>query len=444
MPEAGLFTAVKGGIRVSEATYKDSDDRNELLLGTSAADRAIIGAANLACRRDFTQDDFLDGYSGNTISSWAQFDPRCLFAAITGSDDTGRLDDTTTLLGSRDIQEKVRAAYVMGEFGSELLGLPVTGNLGVRFVNTNVRSVALRAGLDVVENSDGTIDLVGNNQLERQVIKGSSSVFLPSLNAAFELNDTMLFRVGLFRAMSRPDLSSLGAGRVIALEEGDSFTTIEDAIAGITANGNPNTEPLLSWNLDFSYEWYPNPDSILSAALYYKQFNGGFRPTIANETFVIDGNEVVVPVRVDDTTDEKSDLYGLELTGAHRFSYLPAPFDGLGFKVSYNYSDTDFKTEDLRLGESFDPTTGVVTPGIIEPAGIFGLSEHVFSGSLYYEIGPVELQAIYKYRSEYYQKFVGAPNQNRYIRDTGVLDFRATYRVSDQLSLLVRRFQPKR
>jgi iron complex outermembrane recepter protein len=289
-------------------------------------------------------------------------------------------------------------------------------------------------GLDVVNNPDGTIRLVGTADVQTDTFRSSSSVALPSFNAAMDLNETMVFRVGLFRAMSRPDPSSLGAGRTFILESGTSFATVEDAINSITASGNPATEALLSWNADFSYEWYPNDDSILSAALYYKQFNGGFRSTVVNESYVIDGNTVVVPVVVSDATDDKSDLYGVELTAAHRFSYLPNPFDGLGFKLSYNYAISDFETEDLRLGDQFDPLTGTVTQGIVEPADIFGLSKHVFSGSLYYEIGPIELQAIYKYRSEYYQKFVGDPAQNRYIGDTGVLDFRATYRVNDRLS----------
>lgn len=425
-----FFSAIKGGLRVSQATYADSDDRVEI----NSTSPAAIRAANLACRREFVQDDFLSGQSGNTINSWAQFDPLCLFRAFSpgGVDDTGRSGLVSTLLGARDVTERTRAAYLMGEFASEWFGRPVTGNLGVRFVETKVRSFGRRAGLRVVNNPDATVSLVATGPVSSEVVKSDSFEALPSFNAALQLNDSQVLRLGLYRAMSRPDLSSLGVGA--AVTGVNSYASAGDAIADIQSAGNPRIPPLMSWNADVSWEWYPNKDSILAAAVYYKQFNGGFRPTLVTQTLDINGSLVPVPVQVDTTTDEKSDLWGFELTAAHRFSYLPKPFDGLGFKASYNYAWSDFKTEDLRLGEQLDAQTGAVTPGIVEPAGIFGLSKHVFSGSLYYEIGPIELQAIYKYRSEYYQKFVGAPNQNRYVGDTGVFDFRATWRVNRQLS----------
>jgi outer membrane receptor protein involved in Fe transport len=174
---------------------------------------------------------------------------------------------------------------------------------------------------------------------------------------------------------------------------------------------------------------------MLSAGVYYKKFQGGFENVGVNETYTIDGVDVTVPVSVPQTSDRESEIVGLELTGAYRFSMLPHPFDGLGVKASYNYADSSFETEDLRLGDQKDALTGVVLSGLIDPVDIFGLSEHVASGSIYYTIGPVELQAIGKYRSEYYQQFVGAAAQNRVVRAATVLDFRASLRVTDALSV---------
>jgi iron complex outermembrane recepter protein len=191
----------------------------------------------------------------------------------------------------------------------------------------------------------------------------------------------------------------------------------------------------MSWNFDLSAEYYLNADSLFSAAIYFKRFQGDFQNVLVNETYTVDGRTVVVPVAVPQTSDETSDITGFELTAAHRFSTLPRPFDGLGFKASYNYADSTFETEDLRLGDQIDAATGVVTPGIVDPVNIFGLSKHVFSGSVYYELGPLELQLIAKHRAGYYQQFVGAASQNRVVRDATVIDFRASYRVNDNLSL---------
>lgn len=117
----------------------------------------------------------------------------------------------------------------------------------------------------------------------------------------------------------------------------------------------------MSWNADVSLEWYANADSMLSTAVYYKQFNGGSVPVVVGENFDIDGVSVTVPVEQLATSDQKSDLIGFELTGSHSFSYLPGIFAGLGVKASYNYAHSNFKTEDLRTGESTDPSTGIVT-----------------------------------------------------------------------------------
>lgn len=428
-----LFTDVKAGVRFSELTYTDFDDRVEINVTAAAA----IRDANIACRRPFGQTGFLDNLSGNTITSWATFDARCLFRSITGVDDTGTNADTRTI-GNRDVTENTTAAYVMGVFDTEAFGFPVSGNVGLRYVKTDVSSIGLRGDFDVVNNPDGTIRLVPvPGQFESQTIKASSENWLPSLNANFSIRNDLALRFGLFRAMSRPDPAALGAGRTFNLEPGAAFTSVEDAISSIVANGNPRTEPLMSWNADVSLEWYANRDSLFSLALYYKRFNGGFVPSVISETYVIDGQSVTIPVIQDSTTDESSTLKGFEVTAAHRFSNLPKPLDGLGFKLSYNWADSDFQTPDLRLGDQYDPVTDVTTPGIVAPAGIFGLSRQVFSGSLYYTIGPIELQSIYKYRTQYYQKFVGGASQNRYIRDTGVWDFRATYRVNRNLSFML-------
>lgn len=427
-PEAGFLTAVKAGVRLSDADYRDYDDRVEI-----NADRDLVHDANIACRIEFPQDDFLDGVSGNTIDSWASFDSRCLFSALAGVDDTGRNDDLRNP-ANNNVGEKTRALYLMGEFASEWFGLPVTGNFGVRWVRTDVRAEGLRSGLNVVDNGDGTVRLEETGEFDTLVIKADNDRLLPSFNAALELSEDKLLRLGVYRAMSKPDMSAMGAGRTFTIEDGN-FSDVADAIDSISATGNPATKPLMSWNADLSFEWYPNPDSMLSAAVYYKQFTGGDLPALVNETFVIDGESVTVPVELYVTTDKKSDLVGVELTGTHRFSYLPAPFDGLGVKVSYNYADSNFENHDISLGNQIDPETGEITPGLIEPANIFGLSKNVASGSLYWDLGPVDLQAIYKYRSEYYQRFVGAPSQNRYIESGSTVDFRASWRVSKNLSL---------
>jgi iron complex outermembrane recepter protein len=79
--------------------------------------------------------------------------------------------------------------------------------------------------------------------------------------------------------------------------------------------------------------------------------------------------------------------------------------------------------------------TRTVRPGLIPPSNLFGFSEHVFSGQVYYEIGPLDLQGVYKYRSEYFQQFVSTPGRVRYVDDVSVVEARVSLEVSDNIRL---------
>lgn len=428
-PDSEFFTSIDGGVRRADLSYEDYDDRVEITQDDRNVDREV----NLACRIAFPQSSFLSNDNGNSITSWATFDPLCQYLGYLGVDDPGRNADVRAI-GNNDIEELNYSAYLMASFASQIGDLPVSGNFGVRAVRTKVESNGLRSDIRIVQNSDGSISLTEVGDFTSVRVGSSYDRLLPSFNVAFELNQDLLLRGALFRAMSRPDPSDLGAGRNITLESGESFATLDDAISEITATGSPRLKPLMSWNADLSLEWYPNPDAILSAALYYKRFEGGFSNVVFNEDFVIDGRSITVPVVQQQNSGQASTIKGLELTGAYRFSNLPEPFDGLGFKLGYNYADSNFRTEDIRLGDLSDPFTGAVTQGIIPPADIFGLSKNVLSSQLFWELGKLELQAIYKYRSNYYQKFVGGPSQLRYVDDVETTDLRASYRLNKKVS----------
>lgn len=52
----------------------------------------------------------------------------------------------------------------------------------------------------------------------------------------------------------------------------------------------------------------------------------------------------------------------------------------------------------------------------------------------YYEIGPVELQGVYKYRSNYFQQFVSSPGRIRYVDDASVFEARLSVRLTDNVT----------
>lgn len=430
----GFLKTISAGGRWSRLTYRDYDVRNgDFNLNPAMAEDKRI---NNLCRQAFPQTGFLSAAKGNSINSWATFDVDCLFREYMGAEDPGNLDDTRSV-ANRDVRETTLAGYVMADYEGDLGSMPVRGNIGVRVVNTRVTSKGLRSDLILVPDpsGDGSFGLDETGEFVTETIKSSNTRILPSVNAIFEVAPDTLLRAAAYRAMSRPNPSALGAGRTITLEDGNNFTSIEDAIDNILANGSPRLKPLMSWNGDLSLEWYPNKDSLLSATVYYKQFTGGFQPVVFNEDFTIDGETVSIPVTQTRNSPDKSRIYGLELTAATRFSFLPKPLDGLGAKVSYNYADSNFETQDIRLGDQYIPETGEVREGLIAPAGLSGYSKHVLSAQAYYDIGPVSLQAIYNYRSKYFQDFVGGNSQLRYVGPSETVDFRASLNLMKGVSL---------
>ncbi|WP_447727402.1 TonB-dependent receptor [Sphingomonas koreensis] len=432
----GFITNIAIGGRWAEQTYRDFDVRNEVTLNPSGPPQAGREDAriNMLCRTQFPQTGFLEKARGNTITSWATFDPLCLMREYTGSEDPGRPAEMRSP-ANRDVTEQTLAGYIMAEYAGDLGDMPVRGNFGVRVVNTKVTSIGLRSAFSIRNNTDGTITLVPvTGSFETVTLEDETTRFLPSVNAIFELQpNRLLLRAAAYRAMSRPAPSALGAGRTFFLDT--SGTTIEEAISEIRANGSPALKPLMSWNGDLALEYYPNRDSLFSATLYFKEFSGGFMPVVGNETFNIGGRDVSVPVTQTANSPDKSQLWGVEITLANRFSWLPKPLDGFGGKVSYNYADTNFENEDILLGQIFTPATGVTTPRIVPPAGLSGFSKHVVSAQLYYQLKGFSIQGIYNYRSNYYQDFVGGNSQLRYVRGNETFDLRASYDINRNVSL---------
>jgi len=68
--------------------------------------------------------------------------------------------------------------------------------------------------------------------------------------------------------------------------------------------------------------------------------------------------------------------------------------------------------------------------GIVAPGNLPGLSENVFTGTLYYQIGNLDTSLIYKFRDNYFTPAVSNGTRLRYISDVGVWEARASYKLN--------------
>ena len=452
--EWGRINSIESGVRYSELEYVSFPRARDTY---NHPDSSIQGAS-LACRNErFPEPGFLSEPSngqnlitnvdsdGNVIpegtgSTYATFDPLCLVREFLG--EVPAIPSAGRSVSNIDVEEKTFAGYFQFNYTDEWNGRPVRGNFGVRVVSTDVNSTGLRTIFTTMANPDGTISVIEDSSTFESVVGGERyTEVLPSINLVVNWQDDVLVRGGIYRGLSRPDPADLGFGRNLAVDDDDDPMSIADLVGRASASGNPDLAPLTSWNLDVAVEWYPNDDSILAAGFYYKRFLGGFENTQRVEQFTIDGQPFNADVTTSRTDEDSSTLTGFELTAAHSFSYLPGLLSGLGAKLSVNLADSDFEFEDANFGTArvLDEAGNVVSErvGIVEPANLFGFSESVVSAQLYYQIADLDVQLIYKSRSDYFQQFISSPGNIRYIADNNVLEARVTYEITDNVTVRV-------
>ncbi|MGI9264480.1 MAG: TonB-dependent receptor, partial [Gammaproteobacteria bacterium] len=472
--ESGVIHTVKAGVRSStmeyltqgglrnapgESLFEDED----LQTPNGGADSAVTDAimANvLACAdQSFPESGFLSNVrnsplitnanSGTAVSQYATFNYKCAanawlvnYGGLSGI----QFQDGITS-GTNDVTEDTLALYVQADFETAFGSVPVRGNFGVRYVDTDITSVGYRGPI-TVEEIDGVGFVVtegdpGVEGFETDTARNDYQEVLPSLTVIFDLDEDVILRSGIFRSMSRPDPHSFGNGRAIQdNDETNAYATLSEAVNGISATGNPYLEPILSDNIDLGLEWYPNAGTMIAGLVYWKEFNGAFETVAQLETFDLDGYDVAGLVETPQIRDKTSTIPGVEITVAHAFDYLPGFWSGFGGKFSYNYSDSDFEYEDQYGGDgvgiSIDQDTGEVTEtpliGIVPPANLFGLSQHVSSTQLYWTGDKWNVQAIYNTRSGYFQQFGrDAFGRIRYTEDSERLDMRVSYRLNNHV-----------
>ncbi|WGL16167.1 TonB-dependent receptor [Microbulbifer bruguierae] len=457
----GVITGVKGGLRFSELEYVNlgsGDYRSEYSIKRNTeAGAAAIAEINEACAMAFPEDNFMDAErngdlvtqidgSGAVVggsNSWATFDTQCVtdmlleeVGATFAYPELAQKDAAAT-----DVTETTTAAYLMADFSSELNSTPVRGNFGVRVVHTEVDSVAYRTPYEIVTSDTGALSMrpVDGADLERVSAGGDYTEVLPSLNVIADLSEQVMLRGAVYRGLSRPDPSDLGYTRTFRPNTSEDITSVSELLNSVDGDGNPNMQPLTSWNFDAAIEWYPNDDSMLTFGIYHKNFQGGFETATITENFLVDGQQVDAAFNIVRTNEDTSTMNGIEITGTHRFSYLPGYFSGLGVKASYNYADSDFEFEDSLYGDSLvlDESGNATSQniGIIAPGNLPGFSENVFSGQVYYQIGDFDTSLIYKYRSGYFQPYTSDGTRLRYVGDTGVWEMKASYQLTDNVKL---------
>ncbi|WP_184718054.1 TonB-dependent receptor [Caulobacter sp.] len=424
LAEDGFFQSIKFGGRLSDhRRTQDANNNADVNLPVAYDGRTpaqLVAAANANCRTPFVNSNFMDG-KGN-VRSWALFDNDCLFRTYTGRD-SNPLPSNAPGPEDSNIRERISTAYVMTNFRTQLGDTPVSGNAGVRYVRTRVLSKGFRGEVTVTPSTGGSAAIVirtPGTPLEEIEGTGGYEYFLPSANVAFDLSDVMKLRLAAYKGLSRSGIEDFNVGITPVADA--NGTTVESVLVNSTT-GNPNLKPIRGWNLDASLEFYVNRDTSFAVATYYKWLTGAaFDAREPLPTTIIANGQPVTFNAIAPANDPNTrELYGIEFSGNHAFTYLPGLLSGFGVSGSLAITEADF--------EFADPST--VGP-YVDPANLIGLSKYTGNGSVFWENDKLSLRASYRYRSNYFKPNSGS---NRSVKGSGFLNLSATYDLTKQVQL---------
>ncbi|HEV7609725.1 MAG TPA: TonB-dependent receptor, partial [Steroidobacteraceae bacterium] len=161
----------------------------------------------------------------------------------TGSFALGSINNAAARGNNRAVTEQDAGAYLQADFSFDL-GIPVRGDVGVRYARTR-------------QTSNGYLPAAGAPVLLTAVHEYSD--VLPSLNLVGEITPDLLVRFAAAKVMTRPALGQVTPGGSISLT----------GVPGV-ATGNPDLDPTRAKTYDMSLEWYFDQGALLSGAIFYK------------------------------------------------------------------------------------------------------------------------------------------------------------------------------
>jgi len=361
----------------------------------------------------FNAAPFLSPYSINFFGQHLSFlgaNTTALLAKVPLSKILQSTPLTENLAATYSITEKDDAGYVAADFA--IPGLPIKGNVGVRYVSTNQDSSGYSPNLnDIQYNAQGSTTVIPETTAVS--VQHTYDNVLPSLNLTYTVLPDLLVRFGAAETMTRPDLAQVAPN-----------TTVNAGVQSVSA-GNPDLKPYTAFQLDGSVEWYFNKSGLLSLAAYNKSVknfiqNGSFTE-ILNVAVIQGGGTRALPFTFlePENSTTKTNIHGVEFGYQQGFTFLPAPFDGLGVLANY----THITANDI-----------VVTAG--SPAvPLSGLSKDNYNAVAYYENNRFGVRLAYNYRGGYVVDPSSYFGDGDYRKAYGQLDASANARLIDNLDL---------
>jgi len=298
------------------------------------------------------------------------------------------------------VEEENAAGYVQANFK----GSNWSGNLGLRYVRTDEHVVTYVATFDTDPDA-----IIGSlfGPFKGIPVDNTYDDWLPSANLKWEISDQVVARFAAGRTMTRADYSALGG----------STNLIPPANVGQVGSGsagNPELEPIRSWNYDAGIEWYFADNSLLAATVFYMDlenyvtFGSELRTYFTFSAQAPQGENVDYLLTV--PLNAEGRVQGFEI------SYQQAITENFGVAANYTYAD--------------GKQTSLVTTG---DDRLVGTSEDTYNLSAYYETARFNARVTYTFRSAF---FSGLDRNTAFSQDdTDSLAASLGYTFSDNFSV---------
>ena len=343
---------LKGGVQAKDYSF----DTRELRRASELAVPAFTSGTRVV-PADLTELASLSGVSGSP-DTWVVPDYQAVADLFDIYSNSGTFAVTERAVNTRSVEEEDRGVYLMGEFSTDLGPIPLSGNLGVRYVRTKQTStgIATTSGTPIAAT-----------------VSREYSDTLPSMNLVAELSPDLLLRLGAAKVMSRPGLGSLTPGVTVAVAGG----------ARTVSGGNPNLDPIRAKTVDLGLEWYFNEGAMLGLGLFYKDIDTFVQTTREIRSYessglpasLLEGTGASV---TDDFTftiplnTPGGELTGFEANYVQPFTFLPGKWANFGVQLNYTYVDS-------KIQYINSAGTNVLKTDLL------GLSKTAWNATLFYE-----------------------------------------------------------
>ncbi len=318
------------------------------------------------------------------------------------------------------IDEKVNSAYLMTAFNFEEWALPVRGDIGVRYIETDQHSV----GFVLTPNPAGS---TYPNYGAAVVSDRKYDDLLPSLNVVVELTPTLLGRASASKVMARADLNSL-------IPSANVTTTTRTA-----SIGNPLLNPIYAKTYDAALEWYFDEGALASVAYFQKDIDTYIQAISSQVLYT----ELGLPNSVlEGSTARSTDLFtlnrstntpggelkGVELNLQLPLTFLPGFWRDFGILANYTYVTSE-------INYVLQSDKGV--PTLTTTNDLAGLSKNSASATLYYENDVFSFRTTGSYRDGYLRAIPSGGNDSDVMGNlaTFFVDASASYNVTEKIKL---------